>query len=152
YIARTHDHVARPGGKASDDAELTSVLKLLHRRTGVDFAQYRRGTVHRRILRRMLVNRTEARGDYLTLLRSHPGELDSLYQDLLIGVTSFFRDADLFEELRLTVFPELVRSRRPDAAIRIWVAGCAGGEETYSLAIALIEFLEDAGIEAPVQL
>jgi two-component system CheB/CheR fusion protein len=142
----------RPAGHRADEEDLLSVLKLLNRRTGVDFAQYRRGTVQRRTLRRMLVNRSEKPGDYLTLVRNNPAELDLLYQDLLIGVSSFFRDAEVFEELRKVALPELVRSRPPDTPFRVWVAGCSGGEEAYSLAIALIEFLEALAIEAPVQI
>jgi len=137
--------------KAAGEDDLDSILKLVHRRTGVDFRQYRRGTVDRRILRRMLVNRTEKRRDYLRLVNKDPAELDRLYQDILIGVTSFFRDPEVFEELRATVFPELARSRRPDAPFRVWVPGCSGGEEAYSLAIAAIEFVEGSGLDVPIQ-
>src|SRR4051794_20602860 len=100
----------------------------------------------------MLVNRTETHRDYLTLIKSDPSELDLLYQDLLIGVSSFFRDEKVFEQLRDTAFPELMRARASDAPFRAWVAGCSGGEETYSLAIALIEFLEKTQTEIPIQI
>jgi two-component system CheB/CheR fusion protein len=137
---------------AADEDDRLAILKLLHRRTGVDFTDYRRGTVDRRILRRMLVHRLAASSEYVALIRRDVTELDLLYEDLLIGVTSFFRDPDVFEELRATVFPELIATRPPGAPIRVWVPGCSGGEETYSLAIALIESLDAAGVDAPIQL
>jgi two-component system, chemotaxis family, CheB/CheR fusion protein len=151
YVAQSGDLAVSVDGAAQVD-ELAAILKLLLRRTGVDFAQYRRATVQRRILRRMLATKKEKRADYLTLVRNDPSELDLLYRDLLIGVTSFFRDPEAFEELRTKAFPELARSRRRDAPIRVWVAGCSGGEEAYSLAIALLEYLEEAQIDAPIQL
>lgn len=137
---------------APDSDDLLEILKLVHRRTGVDFVHYRRGTVERRILRRMLVHHKTTPGDYLALVRRDASALDFLYEDLLIGVTSFFRDADVFAELRNRAFPDLMRTRPPGAPFRIWVAGCSGGEETYSLAIALLEFLEETGTEVPVQM
>ncbi len=137
---------------ASEEEEMRRILALLHKRTGVDFQHYRRGTVNRRVLRRMLVHRQDTRTEYLAHVRLDPSELDALYEDLLIGVTSFFRDPEVFEALRSTGFPELMQARAPDAPIRMWVAGCAGGEEAYSLAIALLEFLGDAASSVPIQI
>ncbi|HUQ21075.1 MAG TPA: chemotaxis protein CheB, partial [Gemmatimonadaceae bacterium] len=152
YFAQTGEHPALPDETTADDKEIGAILKLLLRRTGVDFSQYRRGTVRRRILRRMLVNRLEKRSDYLASLTSNSGELELLYNDLLIGVTSFFRDPQVFDELRALVFPSIVESRTNGDPLRIWVAGCSGGEESYSIAIALFEFLEENGLEMPVQM
>ena len=137
---------------AGDEDDRRTILKLLHRRTGVDFTEYRRGTVNRRVLRRMLVHRLSAWSEYLALVRRDPAELDRLYEDLLIGVTSFFRDPEVFAELRATVFPELIATRPPGGPIRVWVPGCSAGEETYSLAIALLEYLEAAGVDVPIQM
>ena len=133
------------------EEDVPTILELLRKRSGVDFSQYRHATVLRRILRRMLLHRMDSSTDYLALLRATPGELDHLYDDLLIGVTSFFRDPEVFEELRTVGFPVLMRRRRAGTPLRLWVAGCSGGEETYSLAISLIEFLETSKQETPVQ-
>lgn len=137
---------------ADDEADLHKIFVLLKNGTGVDFQHYRRGTVHRRILRRMMVHRHETRSEYLALLRLNPSELDVLYEDLLIGVTSFFRDPEVFATLQSTGFPEMMQRHAPDTPIRMWVAGCSGGEEAYSLAMALIEFLGDSAPEIPIQI
>jgi two-component system CheB/CheR fusion protein len=136
---------------AHDDA-LRKILSLLQKRTGVDFQHYRRGTLHRRILRRMLVHRQETREGYLAHLRRDPAELDNLYEDLLIGVTHFFRDPDVFEALRTTAFPAMMQGHVGDGPVRVWVVGCAGGHETYSLAIALLEFLSESAVDVPIQI
>src|SRR5207237_2187795 len=96
----------------------------------------------RRIFRRMALRGLESPRDYLNLLRDDAGELNNLYQDFLIRVTQFFRDPESFEALKERVFPHLVKGRTPASPIRIWVAGCSTGEEVYSLAIALLEYLE----------
>ena len=129
----------------SDDVEVQKILAMLRSRTGADFRSYRRATVHRRILRRMLAHRSATHAEYLAHLRSHPDDLDVLYADLLIGVTRFFRDKETFTALQDTAFPEMMKDRPADAPIRVWVAGCSSGEEAYSIAIALIEFLESSG-------
>ena len=133
----------------ADEEELRKILVLLRQRTGVDFQHYRRGTVHRRILRRMLLHRQDTRKDYLAHLRINPAELDALYDELLIGVTNFFRDPEVFAYLQGEGFARLIEEHVPDTPIRAWVAGCAGGEEAYSLAIALLEVLGDARLSAP---
>src|SRR5581483_4979096 len=89
---------------------------------------------------------------YLAHVRINPAELDVLYEDLLIGVTRFFRDPEVFEKLQTAAFREMMEARAPDTPVRIWVAGCAGGEEAYSLAIALLEFLGDAAGDVPIQI
>ena len=140
----------RPTRPIEDD--IATILQLLRKRSGVDFSQYRHATVMRRIVRRMLLHRMDTHAEYVALLRANPGELDHLYDDLLIGVTSFFRDPEVFEELRTVGFPVLMRRRTTDTPLRVWAAGCSGGEEAYSLAIALIEFLEESKHDVPVQL
>lgn len=154
HVARQPILETAPIGSAEngEDEALRRILVLLHQHTGVDFQRYRPGTVHRRILRRMLVHQQESRRDYLAHLRANPAELDLLYLDLLIGVTSFFRDPEVFETLRSSVLPEIMRGHRRNTPIRAWVAGCASGEEAYSMAIILLEFLEGASIDLPVQI
>lgn len=133
-------------GRAADEEDALRVLALLRTRTGVDFRHYRRATVYRRILRRMIAHRTETHHEYLAHVREHPEELDALHDDLLIGVTRFFRDPESFEALKEKGFPEMLAGRAATAPIRVWVAGCSGGEEAYSIAICLLEHL---GAEAP---
>ena len=147
----TSHRVAGDGDGAADDESLRQVLDLVQRQTGVDFTSYRHGTIQRRILRRMLLNRHQTRSEYVAQLRTDPAEVESLFEDLLIGVTSFFRDPAVFDELRDRVLPEMMRRRAVDAPFRVWVAGCSGGEETYSLAIALLEFFGDSERRPPLQ-
>lgn len=141
-LALIAQHLATRPADATDDEIVQKILVMLRSRTGADFRSYRRATVHRRILRRMLAHRSTSHAAYLDQLREHPEDLDVLYEDLLIGVTRFFRDPEMFAALRESAFPEIMGSRQADAPIRVWVAGCSGGEEAYSLAIALLEFVE----------
>jgi two-component system CheB/CheR fusion protein len=151
HLAR-HD-TAKPTPSPEEENELRKILQLLQSRTGVDFRNYRRATVHRRILRRMLLHRRDTHNEYLNFLRDNPEELDALYEDMLIDVTSFFRDPEVFAALESTGFPQMMKNREPAGPIRVWVAGCAGGEETYSIAISLLEYLAKAEIEeTPVQI
>ncbi|HXN47720.1 MAG TPA: chemotaxis protein CheB [Bryobacteraceae bacterium] len=128
------------------------VLGLLRKRSGVDFRLYKQPTVHRRLARRMLVRRLDTLDQYFQLLRTEPDEIDSLFDDLLIKVTSFFRDAPVFEALRETAFPALTKDRAEGDPLRVWVPGCSTGEEIYSLAMALLDFLGAAGLSFSVQL
>jgi two-component system, chemotaxis family, CheB/CheR fusion protein len=122
------------------------VYSLLRKTSGIDFQLYKPGTVRRRTTRRMAVHRIESVGDYVKHLHSHSEEVEQLYQDLLIPVTSFFRDPEAFETLKSTVFPSILKDKPNRGNIRVWTPGCSTGEETYSLAIALLEFL---GARAP---
>jgi two-component system CheB/CheR fusion protein len=131
---------------------LSKVLALLRARAGVDFAQYKRGTVQRRLVRRMVLRRIDSLADYVDVLRREPAEVDALSRDLLIGVTRFFRDAKAFTALSQTAFPRLVKNRRSGAPIRVWVPGCASGEEAYSIAVCLVEFLSDNATDSPIQI
>ena len=109
------------------------------RASGADFGAYKKTTLRRRIARRMLVNRIETLEAYARHLEGDASEIHALYQDCLITVTSFFRDPAVFEALCEQVFPVLLKDRAPDAPIRVWVPGCATGEEVYSIAIGLLE-------------
>ena len=120
------------------------ILSLLRIRKGTDFTYYKQTTIRRRIVRRMAINKSEEPAEYLKYLRENKTEQDVLYQDLLIPVTSFFRDQKSYDNLCGTVFPFLVKNKAAGDPIRIWVAGCSTGEEAYSIAICLKEFLGDS--------
>ncbi|MDB5281009.1 MAG: domain S-box protein, partial [Bacteroidota bacterium] len=123
------------------DPELKTILQLLHNQAGVDFSQYKMGTIKRRILRRMFLYKLENLKQYEKLLRTKSDEADVLYNDLLINVTDFFRDEDTFQYLKTTVFPKLLKSKQPGEPLRIWVAACSTGQEAYSIAMLLLEIL-----------
>ncbi|HZC36102.1 MAG TPA: chemotaxis protein CheB, partial [Chthoniobacterales bacterium] len=124
--------------------ELEELFSLLRDATGVDFSHYKQTTLQRRIKRRMVIHRLEKLKDYIRYIKQNQGELDELYRDILIHVTGFFRDREAFDALRKTVFPALFRDRKPeDGPVRVWVPGCSTGEEAYSIAIALVEYMWD---------
>ena len=124
-----------------DEEVFKQILTLLRIRKGTDFAYYKQTTIRRRILRRMAINKNETASGYITYLRENKQEQDVLYQDLLIPVTSFFRDDKVFENLCEVVFPAIVKNKTAGETIRVWVAGCSTGEEAYSMAICIKEFL-----------
>ena len=133
------------------NAGLNSIFQVLRRATGVDFAHYRQTTVLRRIQRRMVVHKIDRVEEYAKFVQSHPVEVKALYRDMLINVTSFFRTPRLFEALKSTVFPAILKTLSRERGIRVWTPGCASGEETYSVAIALLEFLGDKASQIPIQ-
>jgi two-component system CheB/CheR fusion protein len=126
---------------AEADGDLSQILIILRMETGVDLAHYKPTTIRRRIGRRMALHRIPTYAAYLRFLNKNPAELQSLYQDLLIHVTGFFRDPGMFDALQHQVFPQLLQDRTRETPIRIWVPGCSTGEEAYSLGMALLEFL-----------
>jgi len=134
------------------DPQLKNILHLLQTANGVDFSDYKPATVKRRILRRMALHKVGELKQYVQFLRHHPAEAEALYEDMLIKVTSFFRDPDAFEALKAEVFPSILKHRSPEEPIRVWVPGCSTGEETYSQAIALLEFLGNRSADIPIQL
>jgi two-component system CheB/CheR fusion protein len=129
------------GSTRRDKAQdwLPEIIELLRTKTAHDFTLYKPGTLRRRIERRMAMAAIETDDRYLEILRSDTSELDLLAKDLLINVTSFFRDPKVFDFLAEKVVPDLVRSQPPDHPLRIWIAGCSTGEETYSLAMLFRE-------------
>jgi two-component system CheB/CheR fusion protein len=133
-------------------AALKDILAVMFDATGIDFSLYREKTVQRRIMRRLALRNAKSIEEYLTLLKKDPAEAGLLQRDLLISVTSFFRDPESFDALTRLVFPSIVQNRPADRTIRIWVAGCATGEEAYSIAISLQEFLSEKGLSFPVQI
>lgn len=136
---------------ATLDEELQDIFAIIKAATGHDFSDYKRNTLLRRIERRMAVNEIGGLGKYITLLRGNPQEAYALSQDILIGVTNFFRDPDAFATLRREVIPRLFEGRDPDDPVRIWHACCATGEEVYSMAILVRDYLDRQRINARVQ-
>ncbi len=118
---------------------LQQILFLVRTQTGQDFSQYKESSIRRRIERLMAVNQIEKIEDYVRFLQNNAIGVEALFRDMLIGVTSFFRDAEVFAQLRDTVIPRLFENRRVNQPIRIWVAGCSTGEEAYSIAILIRE-------------
>jgi two-component system CheB/CheR fusion protein len=136
----------------NESKHLERILKLLKYVSGVDFRLYKSTTLRRRIARRMLIYRLDSLADYAMILQSDPKELRELQEDILISVTRFFRDADVFNALKHVVFEHLFRNRSPEQQVRIWVPGCSSGEEVYSIAISLLEFLTGSAVEPPIQI
>ncbi len=127
---------------AEGEKSLARILQALRAAAGIDFSLYKPGTIRRRVARRMVLEKTESLERYASYLEQNPAEAQSLCQDILIHVTSFFREPEAFPALRRTVFPKLLEGRPQGDALRIWVPGCSTGEEVYSIAIALLEFLD----------
>ena len=127
-----------PSDAGDDEAALREVLAFLHARTGHDFSYYKRGTILRRIGRRLLVTATSDLTGYVAHLRTHAGEAGALLQDLLISVTNFFRDSHAFAVLEQQI-TRLFEGKGPDDTVRVWVSACATGEEAYSVAMLLLE-------------
>jgi len=155
-IAR-HPYVARPATSevtdlaTSNNAGMATIFQLLRRSAGVDFSHYRQTTILRRIQRRMVVHKIDKLEDYVKYIQTNQAEIKALYQDMLINVTSFFRNPKVFDALKTDVFPTMVQNHGPEATIRVWTPGCASGEEAYSVAIALLEFLGDKAPQTPIQ-
>lgn len=152
-IAHELERIAKHPYSQSDEASpetalplvrdpVADIIDLLRSRTGVDFSYYKQTTIRRRILRRMALRNLQSPAEYLSLLGTEATEVQNLYQDFLIRVTQFFRDPEAFEAIKEKVFPALSKNRPANSPIRIWVAGCATGEEAYSLAMCLLEFLD----------
>lgn len=120
---------------------LTKIFFLLKQHTAVNFTEYKHTTLRRRIARRMVLHQLDKLDEYVKFLRKTPGEVEQLFNDILINVTSFFRDSGAFSTLQKKIFPRILKAKRPQGEIRIWVPGCATGEEVYSVAICAVEAL-----------
>ena len=136
----------------AEENDLNRIFIMLRSAKGVDFTSYKRSTIMRRVTRRMLLQKIEGMEKYVAYLRENPSEIETLYQDILINVTSFFREPEAFEALKRSVFPHIVNKASADVPVRIWVPACSTGEEAYSIAIALVEYMDDNKISRPVQL
>jgi len=151
-LIRVKRTAKQPEEPEVDEELLRRVLAHLRVRTGHDFSKYKRSTVLRRLGRRMQVTRTDNLSDYYQVLRDSADEAQALLSDLLISVTTFFRDHDAFEALKTQVLPGLFEERGLDATIRIWVSGCATGEEAYSIAMLLQEEAAKHELRPPIQI
>jgi len=151
HLAWTQRELPSP---LTDPAEtsLRPMFRLLRNACNIDFTNYKRGTIQRRLSRRMALQQLTSVADYVALLESDPAETLALGRDLLIQVTKFFRDPETFDVLTQTVFPRLIGERKSDDPIRIWVPGCASGEEVYSIAICLMEYLGERATSTRVQI
>ncbi len=131
---------------------IEKIFKSIHAFSGIDFTGYKPSTIKRRISRRMLINKFDKLDEYIEFLKTHHSEVEALFNDLLITVTSFFRDPKFFDSLKSCVFPELTTEDREDLLIRLWVPGCSSGEEVYSLAITFLEYLETIKSKFSIQI
>lgn len=149
-----HPYVVPKPAPAAVEAQsaFDEIFTLLRAATGVDFTLYKHGTLQRRILRRMAVNKIDSQAEYARLLRENRPELKALFQDILISVTGFFREPATFEGLRKLVFPAIFKERSQEDPVRIWVPGCSTGEEVYSVAIVLMEHMRENDLESQVQI
>jgi two-component system CheB/CheR fusion protein len=130
----------------------TELLDLLKKSSGIDFKSYKGLTVTRRVLRRIGLTKNATLQDYLYFIKKQPAELRNLERELLINYTKFFRDEKVFETIKTEIFPELFRNRLPSDIIRLWIPGCSTGEEAYSFAIILSEFMKSHDLTNPVQI
>lgn len=133
--------------------QLPRIFTMLRNASGVDFTHYKMPTIRRRLQRRMVLHRITAVDQYVRYLQKNPEEVTALYRDLLIHVTRFFREPDSFKALSETVFPAILANRQgSNDPVRVWVPGCATGEEPYSIAIALLEALGENASGVPIQI
>ncbi|GJE42610.1 CheR family methyltransferase [Methylobacterium soli] len=152
HLARLHKSRTFNEIRDSVSKHLTRIAAVLRNKTGHDFHGYKQNTFLRRVQRRMQVVQTEAIEAYVDFLRSDPAEVQHLFNDLLIGVTQFFRDAGEFEFVEKEVIPKLFAGKRAGDQVRVWVLGCATGEEAYSLAILLREHMIRLDVVPQVQI
>jgi two-component system, chemotaxis family, CheB/CheR fusion protein len=153
YTAHPYYH---PGKKTVSDIELKTrvqkVLYLIMKRTGHDFSNYKPTTILRRIEKRMALHHIERTEDYVRFIQNDNSEADILFKEMLIGVTGFFREPDAFVFLSEKIIPDLINQAQPSTPLRVWVAGCATGEEAFSLAILIVEAMEALQKHVPVQI
>ena len=153
YVGGPLKHLLGARGEQVESAEIMSrIFVLLRNRTGHDFSHYKATTTGRRIARRMHAHQIESPKDYLRFVQVNPQELDLLFRELLIGVTSFFRDPDAFEALAELGFRSILNDKPEGYVMRCWVAGCSTGEEAYTIAMLLREFMDLASIHVGVQI
>lgn len=134
------------------DEDLVAILQMVHKLSGVDFNQYKPSTVKRRIIRRVVLHKLNTLNEYVQFLKANHTEITQLFNDLLINVTTFFRDPELSEYLKNNLLPDIIKSKKHNEPIRIWVPACSTGQEVYSLAILLIEVLGEQYTHLPIQI
>ncbi|MBC3785256.1 CheR family methyltransferase [Spirosoma utsteinense] len=132
--------------------DLGRIIQMVRKATGTDFKHYKMTTIRRRIIRRMLLFKLDTLNDYAHYLHLNPDEIRSLYDDLLINVTTFFRDTDTMDYLQKVLLPQMVQNKPPSESLRIWVPACSTGQEAYSIAMLLLEVLGDRASSLAIQL
>lgn len=142
----------REGAPVSEERQFIRILNILRSVSGVDFRLYKPGTIRRRIARRLALKKIDTLQEYVKYLQAHSEEVRQLHEDALINVTHFFRDPDVFQVFKDEILPRLFSERSSEQQVRIWVPGCSTGEEVYSLAICLLEFLTGQPVEPPIQI
>ena len=152
HLSDVASHKGKDGTRGDMAAHLVTIGALLRARIGHDFSQYKEKTLVRRIQRRMQVLQIGTAHDYVARLKAEPGELDALFREFLIGVTQFFRDPSAFEALQTEIIPKLLEGKRADDTVRIWIPGCATGEEVYSIAILVKEAMDRRAPSLKVQI
>jgi two-component system, chemotaxis family, CheB/CheR fusion protein len=150
YLTAPIEQLEDPLAPGETDGELQQIFDRLKNATKVDFTHYKQSTIRRRIGRRMVVHHLRDLREYVEYLERHPAEIHDLYRDVLISVTSFFREPPMFEALAKAI-PEYLQTRGNNEPFRLWIPGCATGEEAYSLAILVFEILETLRKDLPVQ-
>lgn len=153
-IVRVAHHPCLSGAAALPHSheQFAKLVALLKSSSGIDLTHYKPGTIERRIQRRMALHKFEQLSEYVRFCQTDENELDTLQRDLLINVTTFFRDREPFEALAKSVLPRILAAKRDHDPIRVWVPGCASGEEAYSIAICLLEALEESDRAPRVQI
>ena len=150
-----HPYIKGPAKVVTPEEKFSNIMHkvflIIRSATGHDFSNYKQNTIRRRIERRMAVHQIETIDTYLTYLRQNPVEVETLYKDLLIGVTNFFRDPDAFETLDKEVIRKILKAKDVESSIRVWVPGCSTGEEAYSIAILFVEAMEKIKKHVDVQ-
>jgi two-component system CheB/CheR fusion protein len=150
-LIRLKESLAVPDIRNFDEELLRRIIAHLRVRTGHDFSKYKRSTVLRRIARRMQVTRADDLNEYYDVMRDNAEEAQALLGDLLISVTTFFRDSEAFERITKDVIPALFADKEANETIRVWISGCATGEEAYSFAILLLEEAAKHQLRPPIQ-
>ncbi len=158
-LARLAKQFVQPAVRSLDEAEVPSdlvsynrIVAMLRAFSGLELRQYKPDTIRRRIARRMLLLRMDSLAEYAQYLQARKDELKNLQEDVLINVTRFFRDPPLWETLATDILPTFFENRAQDSTIRVWSAGCSSGEEVYSFAMVLLEYMSSHGIDAAVQI
>ncbi len=152
YLAPAAGDDTEPEERGEHQGEFQRVIQALRNSSGVDFSQYRDTTLKRRTARRMMLRGFTSPREYAQFIERDREEAQALYRDVLINVTSFFRDPEMFEDLKREVFPAIINGRPEGPPVRVWVPGCSTGQEAYSIAIALLEFLETAKTPRSIQI
>ena len=151
YIVNGHDDEKEERLEVEGDYNLGHLFRILKQVSKVDFSDYKPATLRRRILRRMALRKIQTLAEYISYMRERPAETEALYHDILINVTSFFRNPEVFDALKEIVYPALFKDRTPNDTLRIWVPGCSTGEEAYSHTIFIVEYLSDLRADISIQ-